>query len=704
MQECKNKRKMIAELESALKEEAGSLDGGDTDAFISEELRTEIWKSCLGVQTKSTYFDEIFDLPEQQTLRLDCQQVVDKLGNDEEDKLSVLSDLESLLTYHRKSVNVPYCSGNGWIDLLLPLIALKTPKSETYLLFEAIVTKFIPRGSSFYHLFRLLLLYHDPALCSFLDTKRITPEQYSATWFQSLFAASCTLPVTTKMWDLYFQQGDPFFMLFLGLVMVINSRDDILRLTDMPKESIVNALSALPSSLQESDVQDFCSLAQFYSGRTPGSFRQDLERCLFDDEDCPESTQSITQALCLPVNVSELVDNIFMPHELSGDGLRFFLVDCRPADQYNAGHMPTAFHLDCNLMLQAGDVYKMAVQGLLSAQKQALDANSTAGGEHLVFMGCGDLEQDQYTHMVVASFLRDSSHYVSILNGGYQSEKASSLRIFQHGCRLQISDPEVSSRSILHSLALERIFLTNFHFLEQKLVQSTFSGLHQYFGDTVGAALTDHNSEACLVCLSNGLADHSVNEINNVQSPSKDIFGKIGAVVKSKSVEVKEKLLEYIVNPGASDVERHVKPSDKKGKRYRNTAPVFSIDDEQDPQDVSWNPEEEDDSQFEIVSFSSWRSRNDIIASYECKELKINGDTYESELMISETHVYVLRHTNSRDKAKIVVRKPLLAIARITCKKKYPQIITFKYGSANGDNLVINDMDRSVRTTKEVVK
>lgn len=58
-------------------------------------------------------------------------------------------------------------------------------------------------------------------------------------------------------------------------------RDDILRLTDMPKESIVNALSALPSSLQESDVQDFCSLAQFYSGRTPGSFRQVIAVFLF---------------------------------------------------------------------------------------------------------------------------------------------------------------------------------------------------------------------------------------------------------------------------------------------------------------------------------------------------------------------------------------------------------------------------------------
>lgn len=26
------------------------------------------------------------------------------------------------------------------------------------------------------------------------------------------------------------------------------------------------------------------------------------------------------------------------------------MVDCRPADHYNAGHLPTAFHLDANLV------------------------------------------------------------------------------------------------------------------------------------------------------------------------------------------------------------------------------------------------------------------------------------------------------------------------------------------------------------------
>lgn len=38
-----------------------------------------------------------------------------------------------------------------------------------------------------FHLFRLLLQYHDPELCSFLDTKRITPDAYAQQWVRSLF-------------------------------------------------------------------------------------------------------------------------------------------------------------------------------------------------------------------------------------------------------------------------------------------------------------------------------------------------------------------------------------------------------------------------------------------------------------------------------------------------------------------------------------
>ena len=36
-------------------------------------------------------------------------------------------------------------------------------------------------GKPFY-LFRLLLLYHDPELCSFLDTKKLSPDHYLQPW------------------------------------------------------------------------------------------------------------------------------------------------------------------------------------------------------------------------------------------------------------------------------------------------------------------------------------------------------------------------------------------------------------------------------------------------------------------------------------------------------------------------------------------
>lgn len=71
-------------------------------------------------------------------------------------------------------------------------------------------------------------------------------------------------------------------------------------------------------------------------------------------------------------------------------------------------------------MLQEPNSFSTAVQGLLSCQRQALAANSKAGGEHLCFLGCGELLADQYTHMVVASFLQKHTQFVSLLTGGYE--------------------------------------------------------------------------------------------------------------------------------------------------------------------------------------------------------------------------------------------------------------------------------------------
>lgn len=73
------------------------------------------------------------------------------------------------------------------------------------------------------------------------------------------------------------------------------------------------------------------------------------------EEGSSDLKQPLCQALCLPVSANELVENDTEGEFLDeiDDGVervRFFLVDCRPAEQYNAGHLPTAFHLDCNLV------------------------------------------------------------------------------------------------------------------------------------------------------------------------------------------------------------------------------------------------------------------------------------------------------------------------------------------------------------------
>lgn len=61
-----------------------------------------------------------------------------------------------------------------------------------------------------------------------------------------------------------------------------------------------------------------------------------------------------------------------------------------------------------------------------------------------------------------------------------------------------------------------------------------------------------------------------------------------------------------------------------------------------------------------------------------------------SYLVCTITHLMALRLTDKNDYAHITVNRPLAAIAKITCKKKHPEFVTFQYGSVTN----ITDMDR----------
>ena len=218
---------------------------------------------------------------------------------------------------------------------------------------------------------------------------------------------------------------------------------------------------------------------------------QPIERDSYDTD--------LAHALCLPVQAKDL---------LQDKSVKYFVIDCRSPEEYNAGRLHTAFHLDASLMLQDRSAFEIAVDALLTVQRQAIDANSVAGGDHICFMGSGRNDEDSYVFMVVASFLQKNYKYVSLCTGGYQS---------------------------LHDLVRRK--------RQENL-------------------LVDHEPFQCRLCrldastsrVSNGSRGGSGSSVRENEGFNTSIFDKLSTAVKCKTNEVRGKLVELVTaNPGSRD-------------------------------------------------------------------------------------------------------------------------------------------------------
>lgn len=141
-----------------------------------------------------------------------------------------------VLTYHCKTRAVEY--KQGLCHLLAPFCLLLPEESPLVIwrCFDRFLSRLVPAASSsfeglrcVFQMFRILLLYHDPALFKHIEAAKALPEQYAISWFSTLFASKLPLPMVALLWDVYLVEDEPFLHMCLALALVIRNREQLLQ-------------------------------------------------------------------------------------------------------------------------------------------------------------------------------------------------------------------------------------------------------------------------------------------------------------------------------------------------------------------------------------------------------------------------------------------------------------------------------------------
>uniref|UniRef100_H2Z093 TBC1 domain family member 23 n=1 Tax=Ciona savignyi TaxID=51511 RepID=H2Z093_CIOSA len=638
--------------------------------------RTQVWKICLNVANRGNAmasWDKKLDLPDQDAIQDACTRVVEGVINEgsSEDKLSfnresMIDDCVAVLTFYSKCRAVKYHKSNGWTNVLQPLLGLGLDLADLYNCFYALESRYVPRcdlspsvTAAPFHLLRLLLLYHDPELCNFLDTCKISTENFTSDWFCSLFSSQCTPEVTCGLWDVYLQRSDPFFIFFLALVILVNTKEQIMANSGSrpDREETIKCLTQAPSVLTLEDVDDFCQLAAYYSDKTPSSFRRDLGACFYSGAMVSSTLKvdaistDLSQSFCLKVSIPELLLSSQPSYNGEEDEkapqIRYFVVDCRPAEEYNKGHLMTAFHLDATLMLKEPAEFDAAVTSLFTAQDQAIQAGSAAGGEHLCFIGGGNDAEDQYMYMVIAHLLQKRQTYISVTRGGFAS--------------------------LLEYLTEVGIDLSEWVVGAERPAQAT-TNASRYFG--VRSSYIKFNS------FSFSTTQRSARLRKYITQGTSRRFG---AIIWLNTAHKPTKLIAQ-----TSIQTMHIQQNDR-SKPYRGTESVFSIGDDNENEEedgADQSPGTSEEHHAEIEELSSWKSRPDVKHCFECQSVTLDGNLLPAYLVVTADEMICLievkqRKGRRRSKQIYVKARPprsLIAVVKITSRRSFPELITFKFG------------------------
>lgn len=398
---------------------------------VPDHMRSSVWKEILGVtRSERLYLDQSIlcveeDLENQKVISADACRT---RGHDAYFKQPVTVELiTKLLTYYCKCRNIRYKQGMN--EVLAPFLILERdppmPEGVVFQCFYAMIDKFLPHVfvdrefkslQCSFQLYRLLMLYHDPKLCHYLDQHDMTPELYVTPWFMTLFARNLRPELVFLLWDFFLLEEHPFLMHFIAYAMVAAHKEKIL-------SAEIAMLPQVLSSITfgtKSELEAICESALHLAQTTPRSFERDLYSVCyggFNDTMLPFMRQ-ISGASSMQVYPDELVVNLLKrisakaasltstprPSEskresesmnpllsplsrtssfsternASASSVFFIVLDCRPIEQYRECHLSLSYHIDPEVV-GSPDALSVLIKGF-----------SRMKGCHFCFVGPSD--------------------------------------------------------------------------------------------------------------------------------------------------------------------------------------------------------------------------------------------------------------------------------------------------------------------------
>jgi len=358
--------------------------------------------------------------------------------NDMFQKPEVQRELETLLSCYCREYGVQYKQGMNFIFAVFFQIGLPDTRARYHAacLFMETMTGGTFKDSDFgglqsvFRVFRLLLMYHDPLLCKFLDQYDMVPELYASSWFITLHANRVPINMLVKLWDhlLLDRLEHRLLHIFVSLGLIIKRRKLLM------SEEVVT----LPERLSRLAIQSINEADELveqarkkYRPDTPQSVRTQLLSIASRPTSITSPEYLLLESMhCLMVSAEEVVSSSFenddkmAPMSPRGgnssprgghgsDGgfgsVKYFILDCRPEEEYRSGHLACAYHLDPELLFHP-DRLQTAAKALAAMR-----------GCH--FCLCSDRappsRNDSPCTMLVLFLLQKGFKFISRLDGGY---------------------------------------------------------------------------------------------------------------------------------------------------------------------------------------------------------------------------------------------------------------------------------------------